>query len=239
MRSFVSPVSLLALTLGLGGACSPALESFTDAVASAPQPAAPPSGFNPMASLAPLVEAVEPAVVNVYVRSRKAIPREYQFYFGMPSERIVQGQGSGFVISSDGYIVTNHHVVDGATDIQVKFSDGTELPAKRVGTDAASDVALLKIEAGTKPFAHLALGDSDALRVGDWVIAVGNPLGLGHTVTHSDLAAPLTAEAGALFTRYQNSGAQDRPRKAGRSEQPPTTSPTAPRGTPYRGYSAA
>ncbi len=183
MRSFVCSTSLLALALSLGSACNPAFESFTDAVASAPRPAAPPAGFNPTASLAPLVEAVEPAVVNVYVRSRKTVPREYQFFFGMPSERVVQGQGSGFVVSSDGYIVTNHHVVDGATDIQVKFSDGSERTAKRVGTDAASDVALLKIEAGTKPFPHLALGDSDALRVGDWVIAVGNPLGLGHTVT--------------------------------------------------------
>lgn len=159
-----------------------AVQAISPASADSPRAAAPPAGFNPQASLAPLVEAVQPAVVNVYVRSRKAIPREYQFFFGMPSERVVQGQGSGFVVSADGYIVTNHHVVEEATDIQVKFTDGQERAAKVVGADPASDVALLKIDAGGK-LAHLQLGDSDALRVGDWVIAVGNPLGLGHTVT--------------------------------------------------------
>ncbi len=175
MRPLLALLPLLSLT-----ACG--LDAVNDAMADAPQAAAPPKGFNPQASLAPLVEAVQPAVVNVYVRSRQAIPREYQYFFGLPSERIQQGQGSGFVVSADGYIVTNNHVVDNATDISVKFSDGTEHAAKVVGTDPGSDVALLKIDAGaTLPF--LQIGDSDALRVGDWVVAVGNPLGLGHTVT--------------------------------------------------------
>ena len=152
------------------------------AVASAPAPVQMPVEFNPMVSLAPLVDAVEPAVVNVYTSAKQQIDPRMQWMYGLPSERTVQGQGSGFVISSDGYILTNHHVVKGASDVKVRFSDGVEHAAKVVGTDADSDVALLKIQAD-RSFPYLRLGTDDGLRVGDWVVAVGNPLGLGHTVT--------------------------------------------------------
>jgi serine protease Do len=152
-------------------------------MADAPSPVQVPASFNPSLSLAPLVDAVEPAVVNVYVSSKQEVAPELQFYFGMPSERTVEGQGSGFVISPDGYLLTNNHVVKGATDVKVKFSDGADYSAKVVGTDAESDVALLKISGDHSfPYLKLSAGD-DALHVGDWVMAVGNPLGLGHTVT--------------------------------------------------------
>ncbi|MDP2308820.1 MAG: trypsin-like peptidase domain-containing protein [Pseudomonadota bacterium] len=141
-----------------------------------------PAGFNPMASLAPLVEAVEPAVVNVYTSAQMQVDPRAQWMYGLPSERTVQGQGSGFVISADGYILTNNHVVKGATDVKVKFSDGLDYPAKVVGTDPDTDVALLKITRD-REFPYLRLGQDDGMRVGDWVVAVGNPLGLGHTVT--------------------------------------------------------
>lgn len=143
-----------------------------------------PANYSPMQSLAPLVETVEPAVVNVYVSARKktnATP-QMQYFFGIPSEQVVQGQGSGFAITADGFILTNNHVAEDADSIKVKFMNGEEYPAKVVGTDPTSDVALLKIEA-KKPIPYLKLGDSDAMKVGDWVVAVGNPLGLGHTVT--------------------------------------------------------
>jgi serine protease Do len=105
-----------------------------------------------------------------------------QMMFRLPSERTMQGQGSGFAISADGYILTNNHVIDNATEVKVKFSDGEELTAKVVGTDPESDIALLKISAD-HAIPYLELGAKAPPRVGDWVVAVGNPLGLGHTVT--------------------------------------------------------
>lgn len=160
------------------------LLSGCSAVANQPAPVAPPASFNPSLSLAPLVENVEPAVVNVYVTSVQHLdnPTRLHVLMGIPTEREVQGQGSGFVISPDGYILTNNHVAENATTIKVKFPGGDEYVAKVVGTDPSSDVALLKIDV-KKEMAYLKLGDSDKTRVGDWVMAVGNPLGLGHTVT--------------------------------------------------------
>jgi len=99
-----------------------------------------------------------------------------------PREYKQRGWGSGFIISGDGYILTNHHVVGGADKISVRLHDGRELDANLVGTDPKSDVAIIKVnEAGDLPV--LALGDSDALQVGEWVMAIGNPFGLSHTVT--------------------------------------------------------
>ena len=158
-----------------------------NAIAETPVAATAPTTFVPPTSLAPLVDAVEPAVVNVYVTQTQhanvspQVQLQMQF-FGMPTSRTVQGQGSGFVISPDGYLLTNNHVAADATDIRVKFQNGEEYPAKVVGTDEGSDIALLKIEA-KKTLPWLKLGDSQGLRVGDWVVAIGNPLGLGHTVT--------------------------------------------------------
>ncbi|MDP2316189.1 MAG: trypsin-like peptidase domain-containing protein [Pseudomonadota bacterium] len=152
------------------------------AIAGSPTPVQMPAGFNPMVSLAPLVDAVEPAVVNVYTSGKMQVDPRTQWMFGLPSERTVQGQGSGFVISADGYILTNNHVVKDATEVKVKFADGADYAAKVVGTDADSDIALLKIT-GNGAFPYLQLDKDDGVRVGDWVVAVGNPLGFGHTVT--------------------------------------------------------
>jgi serine protease Do len=165
---------MLVASLGTAAGCG--------AIAGDPTPVRMPVEFNPMVSLAPLVDAVEPAVVNVYTSAKMQVDPRAQWMFGLPSERTVQGQGSGFVISADGYILTNNHVVKGASDVKVKFSDGVDYPAKVIGTDADSDVALLKIS-GDHAFKYLELGKNDGVRVGDWVVAVGNPLGLGHTVT--------------------------------------------------------
>lgn len=98
-----------------------------------------------------------------------------------PRQPKAVGQGSGFIISKDGYILTNNHVIDGADVIKVKLADGRELKAKLVGADPQSDVALIKVEGNN--FHALPLGDSDKLEVGEWVIAIGNPFGLQHTVT--------------------------------------------------------
>ncbi|GGF53350.1 serine peptidase [Azorhizobium oxalatiphilum] len=104
-----------------------------------------------------------------------------------PGERRVVGQGSGFIISADGYVVTNNHVVDGAAEVDVTTTDGKEYTAKVIGTDPRTDVALIKIEGKTDlPFVKLS---DTAPRVGDWVIAVGNPFGLGGTVTAGIVSA--------------------------------------------------
>ena len=98
-----------------------------------------------------------------------------------------RGLGSGVIVGSDGYILTNNHVVDGADDIQVELTDGTTMKAKLVGTDKPSDLAVIKIEA---PNLHaITLGDSDAVQVGDVVLAVGNPFGMGQTVTMGIISA--------------------------------------------------
>ncbi len=105
-----------------------------------------------------------------------------------PSARKVHSLGSGFVIDPSGYVVTNNHVVDGAKDIEVTLTDGSEYPAKVIGTDAKTDLALLKVEA-KKPLPFVSFGDSDKMRIGDWVMAVGNPFGLGGTVTAGIVSA--------------------------------------------------
>jgi serine protease Do len=104
-----------------------------------------------------------------------------------PSKRRSVGQGSGFIISPDGYILTNNHVVDKADKVRVKTQDGREYTAKVVGADPPSDLAVIKIDKSDLPF--LDLGDSDRLEVGDWVLAVGNPFGLSHTLTAGIVSA--------------------------------------------------
>ena len=106
-----------------------------------------------------------------------------------PRERkqIRRGQGSGFIITADGYILTNNHVVKDANEIIVKLSDDRELPAKVIGTDPETDVAVIKIDAKDLP--TIEMGDSDKLKVGQWVLAIGNPFGLSHTVTSGIVSA--------------------------------------------------
>jgi serine protease Do len=112
---------------------------------------------------------------------------------GMPdlgdmAPREVQGQGSGFIVDPAGYIVTNHHVVEGAKEITVSLADGSKHKAQVKGSDEKTDIAVLKIDAG-KPLPHVEFGNSDDTRIGDWVLAVGNPFGLGGTVTAGIVSA--------------------------------------------------
>ncbi len=128
--------------------------------------------FVPPTSLAPLVTAVRPAVVNI----------------ATDNEGASRSLGSGFVISADGLVVTNNHVVEKAQAITVRLSDGRELEAEVVGRDPETDLALLRLpRSGTLP--TVTLGDSDALQVGDWVVAIGNPFGLDTSITHGLLTA--------------------------------------------------
>jgi serine protease Do len=165
-------------------------------------------------SFADVIESVSPAVVNIMIsKVEQAQPTGFEFsepgaqrgqrgqqfpfdeffgrFFDQPNqprrERRSEGQGSGFIIDASGYIVTNNHVADGADKIVVTMKDGRKFDAKLVGHDAKTDLALLKINATGLP--HVAFGDSDRARVGDWVVAIGNPFGLGGTATAGIVSA--------------------------------------------------
>jgi serine protease Do len=192
-RRLMLSAALLAGTFLGGGAAL-----LSTAGAETTQPTAPLSvpGATAQAGFADLVTKVKPAVVNIATTQKpkqadaSQMPEMPQIP-GMPSpdqnpeqqdSRPGHALGSGFIIDPAGYVVTNNHVIDGASEISVIMDDGTSYKAKLVGRDAKTDVALLKIEAG-KPLPYVAFGDSGNARVGDWVIAVGNPFGLGGTVT--------------------------------------------------------
>ena len=147
-------------------------------------------------TLAPLLEQVTPAVVNIAVLSRSPEQNNpmlrdpfFRRFFGLPEQSKPQiSAGSGVIVDArNGYVLTNHHVIKDAEQIAVTLKDGRRLQGKLVGSDAATDVALLKVEGDN--LKALALGDSDALRVGDYVMAIGNPFGLGQTVTSGIVSA--------------------------------------------------
>jgi serine protease Do len=144
-------------------------------------PVAPPGLGGAPPSFAEVVARVNPAVVHVDV-IEDARENPHEGILDAPALDLPRrGEGSGFVVDPDGYILTNHHLVPGAGRVRVRFADKRELPARRVGSDANTDLALLKVEAKGLP--TVPLGDSDRLRIGDWVCAIGNPLEFDHTVT--------------------------------------------------------
>ena len=141
-------------------------------------------------------ETAVDAVVYVKVSATQTIQQApnsiFDFFFGMPQQGAPQqrertGSGSGVIIREDGYIVTNNHVIDGATKIEITLNSNQTYPATLVGTDPATDVALLKIEANGLPF--IPFGDSDKLRLGEWVIAIGSPYDLRSTITAGIVSA--------------------------------------------------
>lgn len=155
----------------------------------------------PGISYADVVQRASPAVITIHSRMRARAPEQYPFmddpmfreFFGergrapQQAPRQREGLGSGVIVSQDGYILTNHHVIDGAEEIKINLNDNRTLDARLVGSDPPSDLALLKIEASNLPV--LTLGDSDRTRVGDVVLAIGNPMGIGQTVTMGIISA--------------------------------------------------
>jgi len=155
-------------------------------------------------SFADLIERVSPAVVSIEARGEIAqpeapdmsqLPPQFREFFerfgGLPGQqqpRQRRSQGSGFFITADGYVVTNNHVIDGADEIRVALSDGRQFDAEIVGTDEATDLALLRVASGG-PFEYVELARNLNIRVGDWVVAVGNPFGLGGTATAGIVSA--------------------------------------------------
>jgi Do/DeqQ family serine protease len=153
-------------------------------------------------SFSPIVRQAAPAVVNVYVRSRVRTsaspfanhPIFREFFgknFGLPRERVLSSLGSGVIISPEGVIVTNTHVIKGRgeTEIRVALADKREFDARVVAQDEKTDIAVLKIENGGEEFPYLDYANSDKLEVGDLVLAIGNPFGVGQTVTSGIISA--------------------------------------------------
>lgn len=165
----------------------------------------------PLPSLAPILDEVTPAVVNISTATRVQVRQSRLFndpffrrFFDMPSvprERVQRSLGSGVVVDAEaGLILTNNHVIDDADDITVTLNDGRELRAEFIGADKDTDLAVVRVEADG--LAELPLLDSDPLRVGDFVVAVGNPFGLGQTVTSGIVSA--LGRSGLRGLEYQN-----------------------------------
>jgi len=184
------------------------------------------------ASFADLAERASPGVVNI-ATSRTVMqnaPRSLEeFFFGMPfgtnphffeggpyegTPRKVSSLGSGFVISEDGYIVTNNHVIENVDKITVIFDDETKLEATVVGRDPKTDIALIRVEPDKKLYA-LPLGDSSAVRPGEWVVAIGNPFGLEHTVTAGIVSAKHRVIGGGSYDDYIQTDAAINPGNSG------------------------
>lgn len=189
IRNALRSSTMLALVLGFGLSVAPVQDA---------------QAFGAPESFAELAEKISPSVVNITTSAMVAAPADgmpmvpegspfEDFFddFGAPGQRGPQRSealGSGFVISEDGYIVTNNHVIDGADEITVEFFSGEKLKAKLVGTDPKTDIALLKVESD-KPLPFVSFGNSDLMRVGDWVMAMGNPLGQGFSVSAGIVSA--------------------------------------------------
>jgi len=192
---------LKALLIALCLAGTAALAPPLGAQSTAPQttPVQPPG---PLPTLAPLVKATTPAVVNISVVSRGKLEdnplyndplfrrffSDPRFRQQQPQGKPTQAAGSGVIVDAQrGYVITNHHVVDKADEVRVTLKDGRSLRAQVIGSDAETDIAVLRIPA--EGLTALALGDSDRVEVGDYVVAIGNPFGLGQTVTMGIVSA--------------------------------------------------
>lgn len=197
--------TLLALMLAaaFGGFAATALreglqapaQAATAASAALPAAALPGAvGGQPLPSLAPMLAKVTPAVVSVHATQRVRVspfagdPIFERLFPELSRERLSQSLGSGVIVDAQrGYVLTNHHVIENANEVSVTLADGRTLPAEFIGSDPETDVAVMRIPA--KNLTALALADSDRLRVGDFVVAVGNPFGIGQTVTSGIVSA--------------------------------------------------
>jgi Do/DeqQ family serine protease len=205
----MQPVKRLAIWLSIPVLAGALFAATFTPPADAQQRVPPPSREAAQYSFAPIVRTAAPAVVNVYVRSRVKVanspfaddPFFRRFFgeqFGGPSERMQSSLGSGVIVSPDGVVITNTHVVKGRgeTEIRVALSDKREFDAKVLTQDDKTDIAILKIESNGERFSAIELENSDTLEVGDLVLAIGNPFGVGQTVTSGIISAQTRTEIG-------------------------------------------
>ena len=163
-------------------------------------------------TFAPVVRRVAPAVVNVYSRSVVQAPAMnplfndpfFQQFFGSPQmrQRVQQSLGSGVIVRSDGLILTNNHVIQGGQDVVVALADKREFKAKVILADSRTDLAVLKIDTHGEKLPTVEFGDSDRLQVGDLVLAIGDPFGVGQTVTMGIVSALARTEIGASNAQF-------------------------------------
>jgi serine protease Do len=139
-------------------------------------------------SFAPVAKSADPSVVTIYTLGEAEERSLFAHRGGGSGGRVAKGLGTGFIVQKDGVIITNNHVIDGAETILVQLSDERRLPGRVAGRDPRTDIAVVKID-DAKDLPAIALGDSDALDVGDWVVAIGNPFGLSHTVSAGIVSA--------------------------------------------------
>ena len=209
-RTAISAAGAVAIAVAgaVAGAVAALVATTTEAPAQGRQ--VPRSGAEIQLSFAPLVKRAAPAVVNIYtrriVRQRPVSPflddpffRRFfgdRFSFGQPRERVENSLGSGVIVRPNGVIVTNHHVIAKADEITVVLADRREFDATIVSTDERTDLAVLRIDPGSESLPFLRLRDSDELEVGDLVLAIGNPFGVGQTVTSGIVSALARTAAG-------------------------------------------
>ena len=210
-KTHLKRILALPLPLALALLAAAPLASAKDTQRAVPQ-----SPGQVMMSYAPLVKQAAPAVVNIY--TKKVVRQSFrspffddpffsrffgkEFSLGPPRERIQNSLGSGVIVGAEGIVVTNHHVIQGADEITVALSDRREFEAKVMLTDERTDLAVLRIEGGGERFAHLNLMDSDEVQVGDLVLAIGNPFGVGQTVTSGIVSALARTQVGVADYRF-------------------------------------
>ncbi|MEO6080525.1 MAG: DegQ family serine endoprotease [Steroidobacteraceae bacterium] len=208
-RYLVPALSALALS-----ACSPNASTASPARVAAPPIAVPAAPLVPgLPDFTGLVQTYGPAVVNVQVTAKRPqrggqeeMMRDRLRQFGIPMPDLPQGQspahgtGSGFIVSTDGYILTNRHVVQDATEVKVKLTDRREFSAKVIGMDESTDVAVIKIEGSNLP--TVRIGDPEKLKPGQWVVAIGSPFGMENSVTAGIVSATSRRISGERFVPF-------------------------------------
>ncbi|MEJ2168889.1 MAG: trypsin-like peptidase domain-containing protein [Desulfobacterales bacterium] len=193
----------IAAFLNLGGLGAQAANSTKETLKLEPVPAPGKAGVELVSAVSKVAESTVPAVVLIQVTERKEVPNPllpyekspfFRKFFNLPKkmpkkfEKKIMGLGSGMIVSPDGLILSNNHVVGGATKIKVLLSSGDEYPATLVGTDPLTDLGVIKIDTG-KQLPYVTFGDSDDVVVGQWVVAIGQPRGLEESVTQGIISA--------------------------------------------------
>src|SRR5690606_28922875 len=201
--SLVTVISALGCSRAMGSPAQPDLTAEPKAavgqqvpVTTTPNPVLGKAG----GAIADVAERALPSVVNISLTKvgRAGAPIPFPFFFGPPQERIEQGMGSGVIVSADGTILTNNHVVADAKEIKVTTYDRREFDAKVIGTDPKSDLAVIQIQGAPAGLTPIQFGDSSKLRLGEIVLAIGNPFGVGQTVTMGIVSAKGRADLGIV-----------------------------------------